>query len=500
MGGFFIALNLWERDMSLSYAEFIEQKRILEKPVGFGADASLLPANLFDWQAEIVKQSCQIGRSAIFAACGLGKSAMQLSWALQVAHHTRKNVLILAPLAVGAQTVDEGRKFGITARYIRSMGEIDESCSVYIMNYEMLDHVDASLFGGIVLDESSILKSLMGKTRAKLIRIFSDTPYKLCCTATPAPNDYTELGNHAEFLGITTTGKMLATWFVNDGMESNTWRLKKHAVKDFWAWVSSWAIALNKPSDMGSEYNDDTFTLPPLKTHKHHIKNTDGYLTNGTLIPMDGINATSIKRQMRSTLAYRIEYAAELVQKHPDESWLIWCELNQESEEATKAIPNAVEITGSMPSEEKARKMLDFASGKIKILVTKPKIAGFGMNWQICHNIIFIGASFSFESYYQAVRRCWRFGQEHEVQCHVILCNNETKIFAAVEAKERKYTAMALGMSNSSSKDRIVRMNTPYESRKIRLPHFLKPHGATTWSKNISTIGTQSTMAIAATL
>lgn len=458
------------------YHEFIKTKQIRAQSVGFEADESLIPDMLFPWQKEIVKRTCQIGRAAIFAGCGLGKTSMQLSWAKQVAAHTKGNVLILAPLAVGAQTVAEGEKFGIDARYIRSMGEVDETCSIYIMNYEMLEHVDVRLFSGIVLDESSILKSLTGKTRTQLIKTFRNTPYRLCCTATPAPNDHTELGNHSDFLGIKSTEKMLATWFINDGMESNAWRLKRHAQKDFWQWVASWAIALNKPSDLGPQYNDDDFKLPELKTIKHNLQSEKAFFQDGMLIPIKNMNATSIKREMRETIAQRVECAAQLVKERPDESWLIWCEMNKESEDVTRAIPDAVEITGSMPSAEKAQKMLDFASGKIKVLVTKPKIAGFGMNWQICHNVVFVGVSFSFESYYQAIRRCWRFGQEHEVHCHVILCDNESKIFDTVEEKEKKYRAMTLGMSDTRGKAHVEKMPSIYVSTKITVPKFLQPH------------------------
>lgn len=460
-----------------SYHEFIAKKRILAQSVGFEADDGLIPENLFDWQKDIVKKACRIGRCAIFASCGLGKSAMQLSWALQVANYTESKILILAPLAVGRQTVAEGQKFGITSHYIRSMNEIDDDCHIYVMNYEMLDHVDVSLFKGIVLDESSILKSLTGKTRTRIIKAFRDTPYKLCCTATPAPNDYTELGNHSEFLGIKSNGKMLATWFINDGERSNTWRLKRHAEKDFWAWVSSWAISLTKPSDFGAQYDDAEFQLPKLNTIKHSLKSDDFYLKDGCLVPINNLSATEIKREMKGTLNQRVEHAAKIVSEKPDESWLIWCEMNRESEEVTKAISGAVEITGSMPSNEKAQKMLDFADGKIKILVTKPKIAGFGMNWQICHNVIFVGVSFSFESYYQAIRRCWRFGQEHEVNCHVILCNNENKIFAAVEEKEKKYRAMSLGMTSSGRYSGKQFKNEPYIGSQITIPKFLQTHG-----------------------
>lgn len=460
------------------YYAFINSKKIRAEKYGFKIDEKYLPKGLFDWQVEIIKRSCEKGKSAIFASCGLGKTIMQLSWAYQVVNYTNKNVLILAPLAVGKQTVQEGEKFGIKSKFIRSMNDICEDVYIYIMNYEMIDHVNVKLFEGIVLDESSILKSMTGKIRTKLIKQFSTIHYKLCCTATPAPNDFTELGNHSEFLGIKTLQEMLSIWFINDGFTANKWRLKHHAESDFWQWVSSWAISINKPSDLDKKYSDTDFILPKLETIKHQIKDDSIYCTDGYLVKTGSISATSIKREMRNSIEKRIAFAKALVEEKKNESWLIWCELNDESKKLVEEISDSVEITGSMPNEEKAQKMVDFASGKIKILVTKPKNAGFGMNWQICHNVIFVGVSFSFESYYQAIRRCWRFGQKENVSCHVILCNNEYKIFSIIEEKEKKYIAMTIGMNGYFQNEKEDIAIEKDQNIKIKIPNYLTSHGS----------------------
>ena len=430
----------------MDYRQFIASKFLKVPPCGFHADDRMIPSKLFDWQKEIVRWATSRGRAAIFAACGLGKTAMQLAWAEQVVNHTNKPVIIMAPLAVSQQTVAEGCKFGIDVKSIRGMGSVTDP-AIYIINYEMLAHVNPDLFGGVVLDESSILKALIGKTKMRLIETFQSVPYRLCCTATPAPNDHAELGNHAEFLGIMRTPEMLSTWFVNDGFQVGHWRLKGHAVESFWQWVSSWAVSLNKPSDIG-DFSDDGFILPELNTVKHKIPVDETDFANGLLIKTSASSASTIKRDMRKTLALRVAKAAEICTKQ-DGPCIVWCELNDESTALVRSIPGAVEITGSMKPEEKERRMIDFTNGKIKTLVTKPKIAGFGMNWQHCNNMIFVGCSYSFEARYQAIRRCWRFGQTKPVNDNVILAGQESKIFDAVAEKERKYMEMERSMSGT---------------------------------------------------
>lgn len=457
------------------YHEFIKNKHVRFQQCGFDADESLIPDNLFDWQRKIVLWACAKGKAAIFASCGLGKTAMQLSWALQVVKHTGQSVIILAPLAVGSQTVQEGVKFGIEAQTIRKMDDISKP-GIYIINYEMIDHINPYAFGGVVLDESSILKAMLGKTRNALIDMFCKTPYRLCCTATPAPNDHTELGNHAEFLGIMRYQEMLSIWFINDGAKANSWRLKGHAKDDFWSWVSTWAVNLQKPSDIGPEFDDSKFALPDLITEKHILPDDGIDEEHGTLIRMSNASAINIKKDMRRTLESRVAEAARIVsQMDASESVIVWCELNEESTALTKAIPGAVEITGSMKPDEKERRMMDFTSGKIRILVSKPKICGFGMNWQHCHQMIFVGMSFSFESRYQAIRRCWRFGQSHTVHDHIILAGQETKIFSAIQKKEQKYVEMEHSMSGKFHNELNVANTAKRKytaSRSFAVPQF----------------------------
>lgn len=461
-----------------TYREFIAHKHIKVPSFGFESQDDLLPENLFDWQKDIVRWATRRGRSAIFAACGLGKTAMQLSWARQVESHTKQPVIIIAPLAVSQQTVAEGVKFGITVCPIRSMEEVKKNGGIYIINYEMLDHVEPELFGGVVLDESSILKALIGKTKMRLIEMFQGVPFRLCCTATPAPNDHAELGNHAEFLGVMRTPEMLSTWFVNDGFQSGHWRLKGHAKDSFWRWVGSWAVSLNRPSDIGN-YDNSGFILPKLETVRHVIKTNETDFEHGMLVRVAKSSASTIKKDMRRTLDDRVAVAADICRKLDGKSCIIWCELNDESTALVKAIPGAVEITGSMKPEEKERRMLDFTTGKIKILVTKPKIAGFGMNWQHCHNMIFVGCSYSFEARYQAIRRCWRFGQIHTVFDHVILAGQESKIFETVAEKERKYIEMENAMVGTFNKYNSITKTTVAREvysgiAQVKTPAFLR--------------------------
>lgn len=433
-----------------AYHQFIAKKFPKVPSCGFAADERLIPGKLFDWQQDIVRWATSRGRAAIFAACGLGKTAMQIAWAEQIVAHTNKPVIIMAPLAVSQQTVAEGEKFGISVQAIRGMESVTRP-AIYIINYEMLGHVNPDLFGGVVLDESSILKALIGKTKMRLIEMFQCVPYRLCCTATPAPNDHAELGNHAEFLGIMRTPEMLSTWFVNDGFQAGHWRIKGHAADSFWQWVSSWAVSLNKPSDIGN-YSDEGYILPELQTIRHEIQHDETDFENGMLIRIANSSASTIKKDMRRSLDLRVAEAAKICSGLNDDPCIVWCELNDESTALVRSISGAVEITGSMKPEDKEQRMIDFTTGKIKTLVTKPKIAGFGMNWQHCHNMIFVGCSYSFEARYQAIRRCWRFGQTQPVIDNVILAGQEAKIFDAVAEKERKYMEMEKSMSGTFGK------------------------------------------------
>jgi superfamily II DNA or RNA helicase len=413
----------------LKYQEFLKSKEFKFEAVGFEVDREKLNKNLFEYQKDILIWALRKGRSALFEDCGLGKTLQQLEWANKVARHTGGKVLILTPLAVAKQTVREGIKFGIDVNLCRSQKDVKEG--INITNYEMLHKFDTKEFTGIVLDESSILKSFSGKIRNEIIGSFKNTPYKLACTATPAPNDYMELGNHAEFLGVMSRTEMLAMYFVHDGGDTSKWRLKGHAEDKFWQWISSWAVVLRNPSDLG--YDDDKFKLPKLRIKQITV---DSGVDDGALIPLVANTMSERREARKASLNNRIKAAAELV-NNSNKQWLVWCDFNYESEGLTKTINEAVEVKGADKPEYKENSMLDFADGSIKALITKPSIAGFGMNWQNCSNMIFCGLSDSYEQFYQAVRRCWRFGQEKEVNVYVVVGAKEVATINNIKRKSR---------------------------------------------------------------
>jgi len=414
----------------MRYEDFVKSKAIVTVPTGIAHPAPT-PSMLFPFQADIVRWALRRGRAAIFADCGMGKTPMQLAWADQIPG----KVLILAPLAVAQQTVREGRKFGIDLEYSRTPCD----ARITITNYEMLDHFDPKEYTGIVLDESSILKSYDGKFRKQIIDWFVDTPFKLACTATPAPNDHMELGNHAEFLGVLTRTEMLSTFFVHDGGDTSKWRLKGHAERDFWRWMCSWAVMIRKPSDLG--YEDDKFVLPPMEMHSHIVETLS--TPEGALFALEATTLQERQSARKITTEERCRAVADLVAQRPDDPWLIWCNLNDESQTVTKMIPGAVEVTGSDSTETKEERMLGFQSGKYQILVSKPSICGFGMNFQGCSNVAFLGLSDSYEQFYQAVRRCWRFGQSKTVHCHIVTSDTEGAVVENINRKERDAERMA---------------------------------------------------------
>jgi hypothetical protein len=367
----------------------------------------------------------------------MGKTPMQLVWA----EHVPGPVLILAPLAVAAQTVREGRKFGVGVEYVRDQPK-DLNGGVYITNYEMLGHFDPSAWTGIVLDESSIIKHKDGAFRNHLIDSFADTPFRLACTATPAPNDFTELGNHSEFMGVLSMTEMLSTFFVHDGGSTQNWRLKGHAQSDFWRWLCSWAVMVRKPSDIG--YDDGDFILPPIKYHDHVVRASKAQ--EGFLFPVEAQSLQERLSARRATIEDRVAACAADVNAST-EPWVVWCNLNDESGALAAAIHGAVEVRGAMSSDDKESALLGFSDGAFRVLVTKPKIAGHGMNWQHCPNVAFVGLSDSWEQYYQAVRRCWRFGQESEVQVHIYTADTEGAVVANIKRKEVKAGVMAAEMT-----------------------------------------------------
>jgi len=409
-----------------TYADFIAHKHPAPTFVGPDVKPDDVHPILHDWQAEIVCWAVGIGRAAIWADTGLGKTFMQIEWARLVA--PGEVSLIVAPLAVCHQTVREAAKLGVTATYVRSGDGL--APGMYVTNYEMVSHFDPALIGCVVLDEASILKQSDGKTRTLLIEQFRDVPFRLACTATPAPNDPEELTNQAEFLGHSTRVNMLAAYFIHDDVG---WRLKGHAVKPMMRWMATWAVALRKPSDLG--YDDHGYDLPGLNVVSHLLPvNIEA---EGQLFPTDlgGVGGRAAVR--RETLVARCERAAELVNAEPDEPWLIWCGLNAEAE-MLATLTGAVNVHGGLTPEQKAEHLLGFADGKVTRLVTKPSLAAFGLNWQHCARMVFVGLSDSYEAYYQAIRRCYRYGQTRVVDAHVVLSDLEGQIATNVARKERE--------------------------------------------------------------
>lgn len=428
-----------------SYDQFIAQKAATVRMEGLSS-VSGLPTALKPFQRDIVTWSLERGRAAVFAGTGLGKTFQQLSWADAVERETRKPVLALAPLAVAHQTVKEAEKFNIDGVAYAADGDAAAS-RIVVTNYDRIDNFNPDDFAGIVMDESSIIKAHDSKTRAKLIEFTKGIDFRLPCTATPAPNDYVELGNHAEFLGVCSAKEMLATWFVHDGSMKATnvknhgskpvdeWRLKGHAEQEFWAWLSTWSVMLRHPRELG--YDEPGYDLPPL------VKD---FITVPSDLPIARTLSERLRARRDST-AERVAAAAALVNAHPDRPWLVWCNSNAESEALTAAIKDAVEVRGSLDPELKAQRLLGFADGSVRVLVSKPSIAGWGMNFQRCADMVFVGLNDSFEQLFQAVRRCWRFGQTQPVNAWFIASTAEGAVVENLAAKEAAAEYMAEQMA-----------------------------------------------------
>jgi len=417
----------------MTYEECLARKRMEIVDSGFRVEQNALNPALFDWQKDITRWALRKGKAALFEDCGLGKTIQQLSFADEVCKHENTSVIVFSPLSVAQQTVAEGRKFGINANIIENQADIKKG--INITNYEKLDKFDFSSFGGVVLDESSILKHSTSKTRQEITQRFAATPYKLACSATPAPNDFMEIGNHSEFFGIMSQVEMLATFFAHDGGDTAKWRLKGHAEDKFWEWIASWACVLQSPGDLG--YDDAAYKLPPLNIHEHIVKSNALEDTEGQLllVPQQSMSLSDRRNARKQSLTQRVSAAADIANSI-DGQTLIWCDLNSESEALSRAIRGAVEVKGSDNANHKINSMMDFSNGDIKALVSKPSIAGWGMNWQNCNNMIFVGLSDSFEAYYQAVRRCWRFGQTNPVNVHLVISEAEGAVKANIERKQ----------------------------------------------------------------
>jgi hypothetical protein len=458
-----------------AYEEFLAKKAMTDPMTGL-TDIPSLPASLFPHQRDIVTWALRRGRAALFAGTGLGKSLMELAWAQAVHTATGKDILHLAPLAVSAQMAREADKFGIAARVVATQADCGSGTN--ITNYQKLDHFDLSRFGGVILDESSILKSTDGHYRTKLIEACQSIPFRLAATATPAPNDFMELGNHAEFLGVMKYTDMLATFFTHDGGDTQKWRLKGHAENEFWKWMASWAVMLRKPSDLG--YPNDGYDLPPLNFVQHTV--SADYAPNIETSMLFPVQAETLQERIsarRATVDQRCKIAAEITPR--DRAFVWWCNLNSEAELLAKLIPGAVNLHGGLSEGEKERILIAFSDGHISHLITKASLAGFGMNWQHCADTGFVGLNDSFEQFYQAVRRFWRFGQTRTVTAHIVASELEGATVANIRRKEadadRMAAAMVMHMADLSTKAvRGMVRDTPNYNPTIpvQLPSFLE--------------------------
>ena len=450
----------------MNYEDFLKSKRFVLESSGFDIDKSELNPMLYEFQKDIVRWALKKGKACIFADCGLGKTPMQLSWAHQVCTHAGGMVLILAPLAVADQTKREAEKFGYTAKVVESQSECISG--INITNYEKMDKFVANEFVGVVLDESSILKSYSGKVRTAIIQNFHSVPYKLACTATPAPNDYMEIGNHSEFCGVMTRSEMLSMFFVHDGGQTSKWRLKGHATDVFWQWLATFSVFVDNPANIG--YQVSGYDLPKL--------NINEIIVDGNEPIKESLTLTERREARKESLELRCKKAAKLVNSS-NEKWLVWCDLNDESARLSELISESAEVKGSDKSEYKSNSMLAFSDGTVKCLITKPKIAGFGMNWQNCHNMIFTGLSDSYEQYYQAVRRCWRFGQEKPVNVYIIISAKEGCVKENIERKQCDFQKMQSEMTELTKEitkkelKSTCRISTPYEpTKEMKLPDW----------------------------
>lgn len=420
----------------MTYDEFIDGKTKVAVAAGF--EPYEITAPLFDWQKSIVRWAVRQGRAALFEDCGLGKTAQQLEWARQVALHTNAPVLLLTPLAVAKQTASEAEKFGIVAKVAESQADVS-GAGIWITNYEKLEHFQTESFAGVVLDESSILKAFTGKTRIALTQAFSRTPYRLCCTATPSPNDYSEFGQHAEFLGICSPAQMLATFFINDTFNTGDWRLKGHAEGEFWKWLASWAACVSKPSDIG--FSDEGYILPPLNMIVEMVSVDQRDHSGEELFRHATLSATTMHEEMRLTSEARAKRVASLV-NNSSEPWIVWCNTNDEADKLKAIMPDALEVRGSETPKAKEQKIEAFTNGRARIIISKPSICGMGLNWQHCRNVAFVGLSYSFEDFYQALRRSFRFGQTKPVNAHIVQAETEGAITQAINRKIQQHTTM----------------------------------------------------------
>ncbi|MDO7252785.1 helicase-related protein [Helicobacter cappadocius] len=464
----------------MKYEEFIAKKKPKVGYSGFDINQEWLNPNLFPYQVEIVKRACKKGRYALFVDTGLGKSIMQMNFAYAVVEYTNKPVLILAPLAVVFQMQKEALKFGFKLNRITEDTKIEKG--IYITNYEQLEKIKTQEFIGVVLDESSILKSFTGRTKNALIEKFAQTPYKLACSATPSPNDFMELGNHSEFLNILSRLEMLSRFFINDTFDTGEWRLKKHAQDSFWSWVSEWAECVNSPSDLG--YDGSSHILPPLYESIYCVQFDDvKYMQEGVLFSFNEQNATTLAKNKKASLEKRIDKLMDILMQNVYPH-LVWVDTNIESDEVFKTIKTKrphlkiAQIKGSDSPESKAKVLNDFAENRIDVLITKSSIAGMGMNFQNACNMSFLGLNYSYEKYYQAVRRMYRFGQKQAVNVNIILADNEIPIWENLQTKKSQHQEMKKMMTKSICENKTLSKSEVYVPKTLPLPSFLRSENA----------------------
>ena len=458
----------------LAYEDFVASKLSTVPSTGVAGDIEL-PSGLFQHQDALTRWALRRGRAAIFADTGLGKMRMELVWADVVNKYTSMPVMIHTPLAVAAQLAAEAALMGITATVCREASDVTPG--INITNYDRLHKFDPTIFGGVGLDESGCIKHHDTRTFQALTAAYQDTPFKLPATATPAPNDWTELGTHAEFLGICTRAEMLAEFFTHDGGDTTVWRLKGHAKEIFWRWVATWGAMIRKPSNLG--FDDGAYNLPALHVHEHRVAYE--LPLNGMLFAAEAQSLSERREARRASITERVAECAALVNAEKSEPWVVWCDLNSEGDALTAAIDGAVQIAGADSVDVKEQRLIDFAAGRTRVLVTKPSIAGWGLNWQHAARMAFVGVTDSYEAYYQAVRRCWRFGQSRDVHVHIFASKAEGAVVANLKRKEREAGAMADALSAETQSAVMAEVvgttretNTHNNSQRVTVPAFLE--------------------------
>jgi hypothetical protein len=447
------------------YRRFLEMKKTTIPESGFVVEESEMNPDLFPFQKHCVKRALKCGKYALFENTGLGKTIQQLEWAYQIHLRVGGDIVIIAPLAVVGQTIDEGRKFGYKVARVGDSGD-----GIYITNYDQIPNLNVKDYVGVVLDESSILKNFDGATKQLIIDSFKGTPYKLACTATPSPNDVMELGNHAEFLDVMSRNEMLAMYFIHDGGNTSSWRLKGHCEQMFWDFVSDWATMIEKPSDIG--FSDEGYILPPLHLIEDHIETAKR--DNWALFNDMAVNATNYNEELRQTVDERMQRVADIVNAS-EENFIIWIKQDKEGDILRSLIPDAVEVRGSERPEVKESKLLGFGRNEYRVLVTKLKIAQFGLNYQNCHNQIFASLDFSFESTYQGIRRCYRFGQTEEVNIILICTDTMQNVRETIQRKQEAFEDMQKKMTEATNRN-ISAKNKFHQTRgtvEMSIPNFI---------------------------